>query len=344
MNRIKLNFVAAAFAATLVACGGGGGGGSTPTPSTPVVAATLSPATTVPIVTSVPAATYTAGSEEKAAFDLLNAERAACGFGLLAQNAALDTAATGHADWLLTNGYTGHYQSQPSIGFTGMTPQERAASAGYGLSGSFDYGEVESDQNGPKIGSGVIEARGLLNSPYHLMFMLRGHRDIGIAVRDKSNQAISPNNRHAVNIGMGVKYTSPMQAPAAGSIRTYPCNGSTGVDRQMFGENPNPVPGRNLLTLPLGSSIGIVADVGHTVTINNATMINVSTSSNVVVRPAITAANDPNSIAGVSYFGANEAYIAADAPLAALTTYQATINGTDNGVAFSRTFQFTTGN
>ena len=346
MKNTKLNFLALAFAATLTACGGGGGGGgegAAPLP-VPIVVAAPTPPTTVPIVTSVPTPTYAVGSEEKAAFDLLNAERAHCGFGLLAQNAALDTAARGHADWLLINGYTGHYQVIGTPGFTGVTPYERAVFAGYETAGDFAYGEVESDQNGSKLGAGARESRSLLNAPYHLMFMLRGHRGLGVSVRDKTDVASALHSGHAVNIGMGFGKTESMQAPAPGSLRTYPCNGSVGIDREMRGENPNPVPGRNLRALPLGSSIGVVVDVGHTITISAATMTNVGSGANVVVRPAVTAANDPNPVNGTSYFTSNEAFISADAPLDPLTTYQVTISGADNGVAFTRTFQFTTGN
>lgn len=127
--------------ALLVACGGGGGGGtaSTPTPNpTPTPTPTPTPVVvTSNIVTSVSTPTYAPVSEELAAFNLLNAERLRCGFGLLAQNPALDTAARGHADWLLINNYTGHYQIAGTTGFTGLTPDDRLVAAGYGTSGSF---------------------------------------------------------------------------------------------------------------------------------------------------------------------------------------------------------------
>jgi Cysteine-rich secretory protein family len=338
-NDIK-NIAALVLAAALAACGGGGGGGSTATTTTPVAIAAPTPAPTVPIVTSVPVATYAAGSEEKAAFDLLNAERAACGFGLLAQNAALDTAAKGHADWLLANKYSGHFQIAGTTGFTGVTPADRMASAGYGSMGSFDSTETTIGAFVGKTGLGVLGMKKLLNAPYHLLAMIRGFGDVGISAREigtttKESQMV---------LDYGNKNNTGKQIPQAGSVRTYPCGGSVNIDRALYDETPSPVPTRNLHVLPLGSSIAIVVDVGHTITISNSLMVNVATGGNVMVRPAITAANDPNAVAGVSYFSSNEAFISADAPLAALTTYQATINGTDNGVAFSRTFQFTTGN
>jgi uncharacterized protein YkwD len=346
MKHIKLNFLVSAFAATLVACGGGGGGSAPATPTTPIIATAPVAATTVPIVTSVPVSTYAAGSEEKAAFDLLNAERAACGFGLLAQNTALDNAARGHADWLLTNNYVGHYQAVGTPGFTGVVPEDRMTFAGYAVLNSFGSTEVASDTGGNKSGIGIVRVRSLLNAPYHMLGMVRGWRDLGISVRD--NTDVSSSNitlsSSRLIIDFGSKNISGLQEPIIGNVRTYPCNGTTGVNRQLVNETPNPVPKRDLFINPLGSSIGVAIALGHTIAISNASILNAATGAGVVVRPAVTAANDPNATGGIYFLNFNEAFISADAPLAALTTYQATINGTDNGVAFSRTFSFTTGN
>jgi uncharacterized protein YkwD len=123
----------AVAALSLAACGGGGASSTTPSATLYTAQCTNGQGTRVStvsqadaaaqcfgdtgvyastIVTSVPADTYnaTTQAEEKAAFALLNQERSSCGFGKLAQNAQLDTAAQGHADWLLKNNYTGHYQ------------------------------------------------------------------------------------------------------------------------------------------------------------------------------------------------------------------------------------------
>ena len=82
------------FAAALAACGGGGGGTTTTaTPTTPV------PVANGTIVTSVPVATYAAGSDERIAYDYLNAERQKCGFGLLAQDTRLDASAAAHVSY-----------------------------------------------------------------------------------------------------------------------------------------------------------------------------------------------------------------------------------------------------
>lgn len=112
----------------------------------------------------------------------------------------------------------------------------------------------------------------------------------------------------------------------------------------MSGENPNLVPGRNLLTSPLGTSIGVAVDVGSTLVITSASMIKVSTGAFVTLRAPVMAANDPNAIKGVTYFKSNEGFVSADAPMDADTQYQVTITGTITGTVFSpRTFTFTTG-
>ena len=113
------------------ACGGGGGGGgsSSTTTTVPVFVASN-------IINTAPTGmTYPGGSEELQAFNLLNAERAACGYGYLSQNAFLDTSAVNHTRWLGVNNYaTSHYEealfsSGPNVGtnttgFTGVAPVE----------------------------------------------------------------------------------------------------------------------------------------------------------------------------------------------------------------------------
>jgi uncharacterized protein YkwD len=336
--------------AALSACGGGSSGAA---PQATIVQAPPAgglPVTAVPadtaIVTSVPTPIYTPGplQEELSAFMFLNAERSRCGFGLLAQNDQLDAAAKGHAEWLLTNNYTGHFQVSGTPLFTGVSPPDRMLAAGYSGSGGGNSTETEYDAGGTKSAQGIVGVRRLLNAPYHLMGMIRGFKDVGIAVRDKSDLGL-PSNRHVVNIDYSLKSSAAMQAPAAGSLRTYPCAGSTLIDRSLSNETPSPVPGRNLGAFPLGSSVAIAIDVGHTLVISTASMVNAVTGAAVVVRAPTTSANDPNAVAGVSYLGSHEGFISADAPLDPKTDYKVTITGSDNGVAFKQpvSFTFTTG-
>lgn len=69
---------------------------------------------TAALQTSVPIASYVTTSAEAAAYRLLNQERLRCGVGALAQNAALDIATTGQAQYQvlrqLEGRFGGHYQ------------------------------------------------------------------------------------------------------------------------------------------------------------------------------------------------------------------------------------------
>lgn len=333
---------AIALAITLTACGGGSGSGDVagaPGAVDAIVTPDPAPVLNTALVTSVPAATYIAGSEEAAAFNLLNAERDRCGFGLLKQNAALDTSARGHADWLLINGYTGHFQTPGTPGFTGVTPDDRMVAAGYGAVGSF-VSNAESGQGGflPETGMGTTATRMLLNAPYHALTMVRSHRDGGVAVRDKFDVGLSPNNSFELFFNFGYKNSEGPQLAAAGSVRTYPCPGSTGVRTALYGESPSPAPDRNLRTNPIGSSVMVVGDPGTTLVITSASMTIANTGASVLLRVPQTKANDAN------ISRTNEGFVSADGPLAANTAYQVNIDGTSNGVAFNRNFVFTTGN
>ena len=356
---------ALALAAILTACGGGGSSGST-TPVIPGVPTVFkancadltiktstisqadaqsqcvtppSPLVNSSIVTAVPAATYPAGSEELAAFDLLNAERANCGYGLLTQNDKLDVSSKGHANWLLVNNQAGHYQVAGTPMFTGVTPQDRQVAAGY--SASFEGSEVTAKIGAlSKVGQGVLMVRNLLNAPYHGVAMTRGYRDTGVSVRELADNGITPSNLTVVNIDFGYKYANGMQSPTTGTLRTYPCEGSKGVNRFLAEETPSPVPGRNLGASPLGTSIVIAGDVGTTLTISGATMVNVATNAAVTMRAPVTSKNDAY---GSTYLLTNEGYVSADASLDPMTAYKVTVTGTNNSSAFSRTFMFTTG-
>lgn len=349
------------IAASLTACGGGGGGDATQQTSTaiqvpaPVVVApapvapapvVVAPAPVVPVVltnslvTSVPAPTYAAGTEELAAFNLLNAERGACGFGLLAQNGAIDSAAQRHSDYQILNNVITHVQNQQTMptGFTGTTVVDRLIAAKYIVSDAdraSTYEAIVSSGTSTKNGQGALGVRGLMNAPYHMISMFSETRDVGIALRNNADNNITTPGNYAT-FDFSSKFSAGNQLPDSSAVRTYPCNGTTGVVRLLAGEIPNPVPGRNLSLNPLGSSVYINVLKGNTIAINTVSFVNVATGASVVTRLPITEKNDPN-----GSFRSHEAYIAADAPLDKSAKYRVMITGTNNGVAFSKDFVFT---
>jgi uncharacterized protein YkwD len=344
--------------ATQSACGGGGGGTTTPTATPTVTAITFTascsagvtktsavsqadadaqcPATSS-IVGAVPATSYAGVSEELSAFTLLNSERAQCGFGLLAQNAQLDASAKGSADWQTLNNYGGHVQVAGTPGFTGVTAGDRNTAAGYT---ALYYAESYEDVTGTnfKAGAAPPGVRDLLTAPYHLNAMMSDARDAGVSVRNSTDSASTHNPRVIMMFEFAHKDADGPQSPDSNSVLTYPCNGSDGAKPALFAEAPNPVQGRDLSRAPLGTPIYIAVRRNNRLVITSASLIKVATDAPVSMRAAVTWNNDP-----YGEYRSHEAYIAPDVPLSGNSAYQATVTGTNNGVAFSRTFTFTTG-
>ena len=341
MQRVSSWVSALALAGLLAACGGGGSGDN----------AVIAPAAGAPgpatapaaqgggVATTTPASSYAQGSEELGAFNFLNAERGRCGFGLLAQNTRLDAAARAHADYQLVNELFSHLEDATRFpsGFTGATMADRYAFQQYtGLGGAVD--EIAGiTGSADKAGFGVQGIRNLLNAPYHLKGLMSGMRESGVAVRSSTDVGAST-ARVILQWNGAYTLAAGPQNVGGGEVLTYPCEGTTGVDRQLTNESPEPVPGRDLRANPLGTSVYIATRSGNTVAVSSVAMTNTRTGAPVVLRPVVTAANDPQR----AYDG-NEAYVAADAPLDANTAYQVNVTGTNNGAAFTRTFTFSTG-
>lgn len=337
-------------AAALAACGGGGGSTTTPVaPVIPVIPVTPMPTPlTANLVTSVPTPTYPAGSEELAAFNLLNAERTQCGFGKLAQNAQLDAAAKAHADYQLRNNVFSHFESlaQFPSGFTGVDSQERVLAQGYSNSGASSdlFSSVTSTSSTVNLKTGIGESamRRLLSAPYHLNGLVDSYREVGIFVRASSDVGVT-GNRAILQINPAYKTAAGPQLMAASDVLTYPCEGSTGVNRQLLGESPNPVPGRNLATQPLGTAILVTVREGQTVRVTSSSVTKVSTGVPVVMRAAIDNTNDPAGPCTQGCFLSHQAYIIPDGALDANSAYSVVVAGTNNGVGFTRSFRFVTG-
>lgn len=337
-NRIfKYSFLLV-VAVGLVACGGGGSSTQTQNPaaaagvsSTPYTPFALTSA----LVTSVPASTYLAGSEEEIAFNLLNAERQNCGFGLLTQNPQLDQSSKAHADWLLVNNYTLHWEVAGTTGFTGVAPADRIFAAGY-TAGVGTEAEYDDSFSNNKAGLAQKAIHTFLNAPYHAFTLLSGYKDVGIAMRSSLDTS-TPQNRVVANLNFGYKTATGQQSGSMSNVATYPCQGSANVEYQLKTESPNPVPGRNLGTNPLGSTIVVILNPNQIAKITNATVTNTATGAPVTMRAPVDYSNDPNGM-----LAANEAYVSADAPMAPNTTYQVVLNGTNGTTPFSRTFTFTT--
>ncbi len=334
-----------ALAALLSACGGGSD--SPPPASAPTPAASLATPnpTLVTALDGTPA--YPAGSEELAAYTLLNAERERCGFGLLAASPPLDAAARAHADYLIINSQSSHLENAMLYpeGFTGTDPAARVQAQGYtdlgGVTDEFAFFTSSSPVQS-RQGIGALGLRALLNAPYHLNGLMTGYRDVGIAVRSNADTGKGQGGVF-VQINAAYQASTGPQLPGSTDVQTYPCEGTAGVNRQLTNETPNPVPGRDLRTNPLGSSVYIAVREGNRLAITSAAMSHASTGEAVTLRAPVTAENDPHGPCATGCFGPHQAYVVPDAPLQALTAYTVLLSGSNNGSAFSRSFTFSTG-
>lgn len=307
--------------------------------------ATAPPATFTAIIQSPQPSTYPAGSEQKAAFDLLNQERLACGFGTLAQNTALDTAALNHSMYQFINNVSTHEEDKvlyPS-GFTGHTVLDRVWHAGYGTPATVrqaaeDFAEgTRASATAPTLGDATFYTRALLSAPVHLASMMSDADAAGTAFVDSGTIAGYPfRGRRTMalfNFGFQAR-----QSLGSSAVVTYPCQGSTGIVWKISNEIPTPIPGRNLLVDPIGPGIVVKAAADRVLVISSASVVNTNTGT-ATSTYILNAANDP--AGGV--VGLNQAVVIPLAPLAATTTYQVNVSGTHGGVPFSRSFTFTTG-
>ncbi|WP_232076752.1 CAP domain-containing protein [Variovorax sp. PBL-H6] len=341
--------------AAIAACGGGGGGGgsalpvltttpasNTGAPAAPPPATTATPsdgAQASTLVASVPPDTYGPGAEGRQAFELLNAERGRCGFGLVAQNAQLDAAAHAHADWQILNNQLSHTEGAGTTGFTGATPLDRVSAAGYVPGG---VGEEISTlfYTGSIAGTGIFGVRALLALPYHQLGMLSGYREVGIALRgsDQLGTTASRGPRTVQQFNLGFTPSAGRQEPASDEVLTYPCEGTTGVFYEITNETPNPVPGRDLRASPLGPGVVVAVRSGQTLAISSASMTTLSGRTPVTLRPPLAKGSDPNSV-----LASHQAVLIPDAPLMPNTSYTVNVVGTNEGAPFEKTFSFATG-
>ena len=337
MEKVNSSLICVVAAASIAACGGGGDSTTSgaPVAATPVQA-------TAQLVTTVPAPTYAAGSEELLAFNYFNGERSRCGFGKLAQSVPLDKATKAHADYQLINNLLGHYQNAAQFpnGFTGVEPSDRVVFQGYDDLGQVtDEIDAYANNDNSKVGGGRKSIAGLLNAPYHAAGMLREYRDVGGSIRSGVDVG-KPNGRVVAQYNLAYKRKDGAQDLPAGTISSYPCNGSVGIERGLYNETPNPVPGRNLRVSPLGSQSFFRAGRNDILEIISVKYAKKSDGELVPLRTVLTAKFNPNP----DYLiGENEAIVLADTLMMPSTVYVRTTVLKLNGRTQTDIAEFTTG-
>ena len=322
--------------ALLAACGGGGSAGNNG------VQTVVFPFSSVPIVTVAPPSLSNYSTEELVAYNRFNSARSLCGFGYLAANSNLQTAALNHLEYLVQNNVFSHYETQGSPGYTGLTPATRMTAAGYSVDATNN--EVLANQtSSTSLGFGTTLSRRLLGAPYHLMGLMQGNRDIGVSVKTGGPIGSGADltytgagNAVWLLADMASSPTRWLQAQNASTVLTYPCDGVTDTVYEITTETPSPVPSRDLAAQPIGQPIYVQAPYGAQLTITSASIT--GPAGSVALLPTMTAANDPNH----ELLG-NEALIIPSNALSTDTTYSVTVNGSNGGAIFSKNFTFMTG-
>jgi hypothetical protein len=405
-----LGLVAIILTALLAACGGGGSGGSNggqayyyytctdgttrsstvsqaaaqaqcPSVAYSVICAdqstktsTVSQATAnalcpVDVVSNVATPTYT--DEKLVAFNQLNSDRAQCGFGKLQQNAKLDVAAQGHADWLAANPFkaTSHVQD-PSTGkgvVTGVQPDDRLINAGYfdvGMTNYVGSGEEVAVPawgtalscpyctNNASYGNTELSARNgvrqLYATIYHLFGVTNLNRDVGlgVAIGDSSTSGGTRYIKNVV-IDSGTVTGWVRQSIPADAVLTFPCQGI--VTTPVFGgEAPEPFPKRS--SKEYGQPIYVMGADGTTVTLNAASSTMTPAGGVPVATTLFNSAVDPLPSTDSRRVKSNQVFLVPIQRLLDNTTYTVVLNGTNTGLvtnanptgAFYKTFTFST--
>lgn len=361
LNLIKL-FSIVALATSLAACGGGGSSATdaaTPAPApAPVPLPAPAPSPSNPdLVTAVTPPTYVAGTIEWGAWDVLMKERQSCGFGLVQQDTRLDAASIGHAQFLAKNSaelfvnYTGHGEDPAKPYFIGNGPLDRAVSKGFPNVGGVDVAEILTASTSTYVMGGPVqypsnEARGaasirtLMGTVYHLTGAMWPGRIGGVGADHQFGSKVSgafTYSLEAYRFGMLVGWTSNNpQRLGSGNVATYPCATATAAVASWHPaqESPNPFPDVTDVAVSYGTPIYLRSDEGQVMSVTSAN-VTASNGSVVAVRQ-VSKSNDPAHIVG-----GHEWFIVPSSPLSVGATYNVSVVGTLDGVAFTKAFSFT---
>lgn len=355
MNTRRLVIAAVAAASAIAGCGGGSGSSvTTPAPVVPPITNPPTIGVNPDLVTSVTPPTYAAGTTEKGAWDLLMAQRSACGFGLLQQDSRLDVASKAHTDYLVKNSLDrnlnviGHFEDPTWTYFYGAGPDDRAAKALFPTGVSEILDEVFSLQSvslpAPRTAGealGASSMRTLIETVYHA----RGAFWAGRSGGTGTSLATGPSAAAGINqtqfrmvTEVSNEADTLKQRLGTGNVATWPCSGLTGV-RGTFApanETPNPFPDVTSASTKYGTPIYFKADAGSTLVVTSATLTKL-TDGTVLALRQLTKANDP-----AGEIGANEVFLVPTAALAPGSSYAASVTGTLTGTVFTKNFTFAT--
>lgn len=320
-----MRLVPSLLAACVVVACGGGGGDSEAAPAMPVAA-------------SAATGDLVAAPADAAAVALatLNTERERCGFGSVRRHAALDTAAGWHATYLKQRFLEGrpasHLQDPALSAFVATTPAERVLKAGYAYAATGEYLSFAPLAGTAAPGDALVRA--MLATVYHLVGMLDGNRDVGVAVTlaDAAPQGF----RQAI-LAWETGTPSGSRPTEPAGLLTYPCAGSSGLQPFMYGESPDPFAGLGFVAGPgVGHPLYLRAPAGTQLRLAVAQLTHVGTGRPVAVQ-LYHASDDAQ-----RQLGGHQAFVIPREALEQGASYRVQLQGSIDGVPFTRDFSFGT--
>lgn len=345
-TRLSTLVPAILLAATLASCGGGGSASPPP------------PAYQSPVIT-VPAANYASAAspaDNLAVANSINSTVRTVGFGLLAQNTALDTAAGKHASFLVDNGLVadtsyltstqtggilgGHFEDNTAItqtNFTGASPQVRATAAGYAgtVTELMIFGAAD--------GAACIAS--LENSVYHLIALVSPYVDMGISFNAGSGSG------SACAIVMGLKNSTLGQLPASAPT-VYPGASQTGIAHTFHNQAEWPIPAPDLDPVghPVIASLYTLANpslAASDIVINEFTITpdggSALTNVRILAKTGVTSGpSGPTLTVDDTIPAAGFVVLLPEAPLLSNTVYNLSFNATVKTATVTKSWSFTT--
>jgi VCBS repeat-containing protein len=305
------------------------------------------------LVSSVPDPVYTGtyASEKAAVFNRLNADRARCGFGKLAQNAKLDLAAQNHATYLAVNNKNSHSEIPGLSGFTGVDPAARLQSVGYSFSsgsenlasGVWGVFFTNSEISATEL-SATNSLLSLYSSVYHLAGVMNFERDVGLGVDNRTTNNVGDANIKPLVINSATPTGSLRQSIGSAGLASFPCRDETGLIPDFGGEDPDPFPDVDRRKNPYGHPVYVTSGPGTTITLSSGTIA--PRGGSALATRTLTAGNDPQ-----NRLQPNQVFLVPTTRLLDNTTYDVALSGTSTGLvsasnptgAWTRNFSFTTG-
>ncbi|WP_244827120.1 CAP domain-containing protein [Caballeronia sp. TF1N1] len=333
---------AAAFALFLAACGGGGGnsGGAATTPTgsgantgggANTGADTNTNTSSISLLTPAGAGSFTAtGDVVNDSLAYTNAMRAQLGLSALKYVPAVAQAATSHALNMQATNNVGHYEAAGQPNFTGVSPSDRVAAAGYATN---SVGEIAAGFLGP-FSSSTEAIDGLFDAPFHRAIFLFDTTGVGFGQAPSADMT-----KYSTFTGDFVDYVA---STPDNKLVAYPYDGQTNVKPQWQAvETPNPIEAKhpNLVGQNVGYPVTLSA-AGNGAFSNVVFTITDAAGNNV---PCDETDNSNNAEA------TRLAMCVSPTVLANNTTYKVTVTGSltntsiTTATPFSVSWSFTTG-